>query len=85
MYGLGILYVFELNRPADGITRLERYLQLQGSDVPAMFVLARAYYMIGDYGKASELYDRIAARTKDPKTKSEAQALKDVIQGRMYE
>jgi tetratricopeptide (TPR) repeat protein len=84
MYGLGILYVFELDRPADAVMRLERYLQLQSSDIQAMFVLARAYYMIENYGKAVELYDRIISRVKDQKTKTEAQALRDIVQGRIY-
>jgi tetratricopeptide (TPR) repeat protein len=84
MYGLGILYAFELDRPADAAARLERYLELQSSDIQAMFVLARAYYMIENYEKAVETYDRIISRTKDQKIKAEAQALRDVVQGRMY-
>jgi tetratricopeptide (TPR) repeat protein len=84
MYGLGILYAFELDRPADAVVRLERYLQLQNSDIQAMFVLARAYYMIENFGKAVELYDRIISRAKDQKTKTDAQALRDIVQGRIY-
>jgi tetratricopeptide (TPR) repeat protein len=85
MYGLAILYIFELDRAEEAIPYLERYLQLQSSDIPAMFVLARAYYVSESYGKAVDIYDRIITRTKDKKIKAEAEALRDIIQGRIYE
>jgi len=79
MYGLGILYVFELDRPLDAITYLERYLKINISDVSAMFVLARAYYSTEKYADAIECYDRIINRTKDKKIKEEALKNKDII------
>jgi tetratricopeptide (TPR) repeat protein len=79
--GLGILYAFDLERPAEAILHLERYLEQISSDVKAMFVLARAYYMTQNYDRAIELYDRIIARSKDPKVKAEAQNNKDIIRG----
>jgi len=85
MYGLGILYVFELDRPEDAIVHLERYLQILTSDVSAMFVLARAYYMTGNSSRAIELYDRIADRTKDKNIREEAMNNKYIIQGMLYE
>jgi tetratricopeptide (TPR) repeat protein len=84
MYGLAILYVFELNRPQDAIVHLERYIQLQPSNIPAMFVLARAYYMMENYRQAIEIYDRIISRTKDSKVKEEASINRDIIMGLMY-
>lgn len=83
--GLGILYTFELERPEDAIPHLERYLELMSSDVKGMFVLARAYYMTESYDRAVELYDRIIARTKDPRVKAEAQNNKEIIGNLMYE
>ena len=77
--GLGILYAFDLERPAEAIPHLERYLELVSSDIKAMFVLARACYMTENYGRALELYDQIIARTKDPKIKAEAENNKDII------
>jgi tetratricopeptide (TPR) repeat protein len=71
--GLGILYTFDLDRPADAVTHLERYLQIVPNDIRSMFVLARAYFMTGDNERAVELYDRIIYKSKDPKVKSEAQ------------
>jgi len=85
MYGIGVLYVFELDRPDDAIVYLERYLQILPSDVSAMAVLARANFMIQNYSRAIELYERIADRTKDNRLKEEALLNKDIIQGMLYE
>jgi tetratricopeptide (TPR) repeat protein len=84
MYGLGILYVFELDRPAEAIPHLSRYLELMSSDINAMFALARAYYVSGDNAAAVELYDRIISRAKDPNQKAEAQKNKETVLGRLY-
>jgi len=85
MYGLSVLYVFELDRPQDAIPYLERYLTIQSNDVSAMFVLARAYYMTENLTKAVEQYDKIISRTKDQKIREEALINRDIIQGRLYE
>jgi len=85
MYGIAILYIFELDRPQDAITYLERYLKISGTDISAMFVLARAYYTTEKYSEAAELYDKIISRTKDKKIKEEAQNNKDIVQGLIYE
>jgi tetratricopeptide (TPR) repeat protein len=83
-YGLGVLYVFELDRPAEAIPHLSRYLELMSTDISAMFALARAYYVNGSYSDAVNLYDRIISRTKDAKIKAEAQNNKETALGRMY-
>jgi len=85
MYGLAILYVFELDRPEEAIVQLERFLQIQPSDISAMFVLARAYFMTGRNYQAMELYSRIADRTKDKNIKEEALNLRYFIQGMINE
>jgi len=82
--GLGILYTFDLNRAAEAVPHLERYVELAPNDVKGMFVMARAYYMTENYDRAVELYDRIIARTKDAKVKAEAQNNKDTIRNLMY-
>ena len=82
--GLGILYTFDQNRAAEAVPHLERYIELAPNDVKGMFVLARAYFMTEDYDRAVGLYDRIIARTKDAKVKSEAQNNKDTIRNLMY-
>jgi len=86
MYGLGVLYTFELDgRAQDAIIHLERYLQISTSDVSAMFVLARAYYMTENFSRAIELYDRILERTRDQELRREAMINKELIRGMLYE
>ena len=84
LLGLGILYTFDLNRAAEAVPHLERYVQLTPSDIKGMFVLARAYYMTESYDRAIELYDRIILRAKDPKVKAEAQNNKEIIRDLIY-
>jgi tetratricopeptide (TPR) repeat protein len=84
MYGISILYVFELDRPQDAIPYLERYLKISVSDISAMFILARAYYSTENYTSALEWYDKIIDRTKDKKIKEEAFNNKDIIEGMLY-
>ena len=85
MYGLGILYVYELNRPQDAIVYLERSLQIFPSDIPAMFVLASAYYMTNNLRRAVDMYDRIVTRTRDNNIREEALNNRDFLQGLLYE
>jgi len=85
MYGLAILYVHELEgRAGEAIVHLERLLQLEPSNISAMFVLATAHYLERDFFKAIEVYDRIIARTRDRKIKEDAEYNKDVILGIIY-
>jgi cytochrome c-type biogenesis protein CcmH/NrfG len=76
--------VFELNRPEEAIVHLERYIQLQPSNTQAMFVLARAHFMMEKYKEAIEVYDRIILRTKVKTVKEEASFNRDIIMGMMY-
>ena len=83
LLSLGILYIFDLDRPAEAIPYLLSYLNSASTDVKGMFVLARAYFMTGRYGEAIELYDRILERSKDPNVRAEAQNNKEHIRGLM--
>jgi tetratricopeptide (TPR) repeat protein len=85
MYGLSVLYVFELNRPAEAIPYLERYMSMNISDVQAMFVLARAYAVTGSYSQAIEMYERIITRSKNKGIQAEASNNIDIVQRLMYE
>lgn len=85
LYALGVLYVFELNRPEDAIPHLKKYLQMQTRDVDAMFILARAYYMVGELKEAANLYDTIISLTRDASKKTEAENNKKIILEQLYE
>lgn len=78
--GLGILYTFDLLRPAEAIPHLERYLDLTSNNIEGMFVLARAYFMVENFKASVDMYDRIISRTKDAKIKENAMNNKAEIQ-----
>jgi tetratricopeptide (TPR) repeat protein len=65
MYALGVLYVFELDRPADAVPVMERYLDLTTNDVDGMTLLAHAYALTAQYEFALNLYDKALSITKD--------------------
>ncbi|MCL2609462.1 MAG: tetratricopeptide repeat protein [Treponema sp.] len=71
---LGILYVFDLDRPQDAIPQLERYLNISPQDTTAMFVLARAHFVTGGFREAVELYERVLAVSRDQEIRAEAEA-----------
>jgi tetratricopeptide (TPR) repeat protein len=85
MYGLSVLYVFELDRPAEAIPYLERYMSMNASDVRAMFILARAYAVTGNYNQAVETYERIITRSKDKEIQREAYSNIEIVERMKYE
>jgi tetratricopeptide (TPR) repeat protein len=83
LYGLGVLYAFELNRPREAIPYLSKSLEIS-PDADTMFVLARSYYMIGSYREAAAIYERIIGFTKDPEKQQEAQINRQLALDRLY-
>jgi tetratricopeptide (TPR) repeat protein len=79
LYGLSVLYVFELNKPDKAVPLLEKLLTVEKRNLDAMFILARAYYSTGNSDGAIEMYDQILAQTKSDAHKTDAQANKDRI------
>ena len=79
LYGIGVLYVFELEENEKAIPYLERFLQTQKNDTSAMFVLARAYYSCYRFDEAITLYDRIIELKPNDEKVSEAQANKRTV------
>ena len=65
MYGLAVLYVFELGESELAIPLLEKLLTIDTRHTDAMFVLARAYFEVFDFEKSVEMYDRIMSVTKN--------------------
>jgi tetratricopeptide (TPR) repeat protein len=82
-YGLGVLYVFELDRPEEAVPHLQRYLEISRNDVDTMFVLARAYYVLSDYRAAIDLYDRIITLTRDEQKRKDAQNNRQLVMEQM--
>ena len=83
-YSLGVLYVFDLGRPGEAIPHLEKCLEISRSDVDAMFVLARAFFMLERYREAVDLYDRIITITGDEQKRMDAQNNRQLAAGQMY-
>ncbi len=84
LYGLGVLYVFELNEPEKAIPYLERALDVETKNIDAMFVLARAYYSSYEFDKSAEMYDKIIAVTKSAETKATAEENKKTVLDAAY-
>jgi tetratricopeptide (TPR) repeat protein len=73
LYGLGVLYVFELDESDKAVPYLEKLLTIDKEHTDAKFVLANAYCRIGQIQKAVEMYENIIKTTKDPEKKAAAQ------------
>lgn len=84
LYGLSVIYVFEMNRSKDAIPYLKSLLTIEKKHVEAMFVLARAYYSTAQYQKASDLYDQILETTTDKTLKEDAERNKKVVLDALY-
>ncbi len=84
LYGLSVLYVFELDKSREAIPLLERLLEIEKNHVDGMFVLARAYLLDGEDAKAADLYGRIADITKDPQKKQQAQDNRKAVLDGLY-
>ena len=72
LYGLSVLYIFELNRPLDAEPLLERLVARSGRNYDAMFLLARVKILSGDVEAAVELYSNIEENAKDDEVRKKA-------------
>lgn len=84
MYGIGVLYVFDLKDPESAIPYLERFLEVQKRDTDGMFVLANAYYMTLQFDKAIALYDQIIKINPNEQKTSDAQRNKKAVLDAQY-
>ena len=84
LYGLGVLYVFELDEPEKAVPHLEKALSIDTKNLDTMFVLARAYYSTYEFDKAVEMYDRIIETTKSEDTKKTAEENKSIVLDASY-
>ena len=84
LYGLGVLYVFELDEPEKAIPYLEKTVSIETRNIDALFVLARAYYSIYEFEKSAQVYDKIIATTKSAETKATAEENKKTVLDALY-
>jgi len=83
-YSLGVLYVFDLERPEEAIPHLQRVLEVSRNDIDTMFVLARAFYMTGNFRSSVDLFDRIILITGDEQTRINARNNRETVMRRMH-
>ena len=79
MYGLAVLYVFDLDESEKAIPLLEKLLTIDTRNTDAMMVLANAYYQNYEFDKAVELYDKIISLSTSPEKKAAAEANKKQV------
>ena len=84
LYGLGVLYVFELDEPGKAIPHLEKALSIDTKNLDTMFVLARAYYSNYEFDKAVAMYDKIIETTKSEDTRKTAEENKQIVLDAAY-
>lgn len=84
LYGIGVLYVFELDEPEKAIPHLEKLLTIDTRNIDAMFVLARAYYCNYEFDKSADMYDKIINTTKSAETKATAEDNKKIVLDAAY-
>lgn len=84
LYGLAVLYSYELGRYAEAVPLTEKYLTTRSKDVDALFMLARSLYGAGRGDEALTVYDRILDVATLDKQKEQAAANKAAIMGELY-
>lgn len=72
LYGLSVLYIFELDMPEKAIPHLQIVVGNESRDTDSRFMLARAYYSTGRLEDAVLVYDDILKISKDEKTRAAA-------------
>ena len=84
LYGLSVLYVFELKQPESARDLLERLLSKEKKNVDALFLLGNVYYQTGRLESAIEVYESIAEVTSVDVSKQEALRNKKKIEDELY-
>jgi tetratricopeptide (TPR) repeat protein len=84
LYGLSVLYVFELDRPQEAEDLLERLLVVESKEIDGRFLLARVYYSLGKLENAIELYREIESLTDEKQAREEALSSRKQIEEQLY-
>ncbi|HOX47813.1 MAG TPA: tetratricopeptide repeat protein [Spirochaetia bacterium] len=83
LYGLAVLYEFELGRPADSVPLLLRLLEIETRNADAMLLLGRVYYRLGRLEEAVNVYETAARVTRVEAKKKAAEENRERILGEM--
>jgi len=84
LYGLSVLYVFELERPEEAEALLETMLTVESKEIEGRFLLAGVYYRLGKLEQALELYTEIESLSEVEQKRQEARDNKKRIEDELY-
>jgi tetratricopeptide (TPR) repeat protein len=84
LYGLSVLYVFELDRPGEAEALLERLLAVESKDIDGRFLLARVYYSLGKLENAIELYREIESLAEVEQVREQALNGRKQVEEELY-
>ncbi|MFP4066289.1 MAG: tetratricopeptide repeat protein [Spirochaetaceae bacterium] len=81
LYGLAVLYVFEMDRPEEALSLLDRAMDAGISRARALMVKGRALLELGRRQEAAEVYGQAAERTTDDALRRRAEENRRQILG----
>lgn len=84
LYGLSVLYVFELERPEEAEALLETLLSVESKEIEGRFLLAGVYYRLGKLEQALELYKEIESLSEVKQKRQNARDNRKRIEDELY-
>jgi tetratricopeptide (TPR) repeat protein len=72
LWGLSVLYVYEMDRPGDAKEPLDRLLDIAPNHDKALLLRAELYRADGNSSRALDLYHKIEVESKDKEIKAQA-------------
>jgi tetratricopeptide (TPR) repeat protein len=81
LYGLAVLYVYELDRASEAEPLVERILEIESRNTDALFVLAAANYRLGRIDQAIAAYRRIEDTSRVAVEQEAARQNRNVLEG----
>ena len=85
LYGLSVLYIFELDRPFDAEPSVNKILSREKHNYDAMFLLARINVFAGRIEDAVKLYEQIEEDAPSPEKQAQAAENRKMLLEGMYE
>jgi len=79
IYALAVLYVFELDMPEEAVSLLEKAIDGKMKPLEELFLLGRAYFMIGENEKAITTFQRIIDISGNEAQRKQAKENIDII------